>query len=174
MRKLPSDAVSSSAGKVGGVVDRSGKLIFSDKHHRQRSSGNTHGDTMYVTMRGGTEVHIHPSSVMFDMSVHPTKRERLPKYVVFAEQVLTSKCYIRYASRIEGEWLTELHPELYRNPHGSSRGNTNVASNVPSVASHSANKASQRGLVGASSLGVSKASQPPYIEPSLLGKRKEK
>lgn len=68
----------------------------------------------YVTMRGGQIVHIHPSSVLFGASGGGSRRDRLPKHVVFAEQVITSKSYIRYVSRIDGSWLAELRPEFYR------------------------------------------------------------
>ena len=87
----------------GSALMTSGRLVI----------GNQESDSTmaYVTMRGGQIVHIHPSSVLFGMSTNTSKRNRLPDHLVYAEQVITSKSYIRYVSRIEGEWLSELQPE---------------------------------------------------------------
>ena len=64
----------------------------------------------YKTLRGGQPVHIHPSSVLFS---GPTTRS-LPAFVVYSELLITSKQYMRGVTAIEGAWLTELVPEMFR------------------------------------------------------------
>lgn len=50
-------------------------------------------------------VEIHPGSVLHG---------QLPPYLLFAEVVQTSKCYLRSLSSIEGSWLQEVAPEYAR------------------------------------------------------------
>lgn len=97
--------MNSSGGPGGSSIVTSGRLVLGSQPSDSAAS--------YVTMRGGQVVHIHPSSVLFGASGGGSKRDRLPKHVVYAEQVITSKSYIRYVSKIEGEWLGELRPEFY-------------------------------------------------------------
>ena len=92
-------------------IATSGRLILATQQAESASA--------YVTMRGGQIVHIHPSSVLFGASGGGSKKDRLPQHVVYAEQVITSKSYIRYVSRIEGDWLAELRPEYFAAPEAS-------------------------------------------------------
>lgn len=64
----------------------------------------------YRTIRGHQGVHIHPSSVLFSMF----NSRKLPEFVVFAELLTTSKQYMRNVSVIDGPWLTELFPSMFK------------------------------------------------------------
>ena len=64
----------------------------------------------YRTIRGNQPVHIHPSSVLFSM----INSRKLPAFVVYADLLTTSKQYMRNVSIIEGDWLTELFPSVFR------------------------------------------------------------
>ena len=64
----------------------------------------------YSTVRGNQPVHIHPSSVLFS---NPSGR-KLPEYVVFAELLITSKQYMRNVTAVEGSWLMECAPALFK------------------------------------------------------------
>ena len=64
----------------------------------------------YSTIRGNQPVHIHPSSVLFS---NPSGR-KLPEYVVFAELLITTKHYMRNVTAVEGSWLMELAPNLFK------------------------------------------------------------
>lgn len=88
------------------------------------ASQPTESAAAYTTMRGGQIVHIHPSSVLFGVSGGGSKKDRLPQHIVYAEQVITSKSYIRYVSRIEGDWLAELRPEFIRGENVSAHKGT--------------------------------------------------
>lgn len=121
-RKLPgqdsaANAWSSQAERKAGYngMNSSGKSALSTSGRLVIGSRpSDSGAAAYVTMRGGQIVHIHPSSVLFGASSGGSKSNRLPQHVVYAEQVITSKSYIRYVSRIEGDWLQELRPEFFR------------------------------------------------------------
>jgi hypothetical protein len=58
----------------------------------------------YRTISGGQDVHIHPTSAMFLRG--PSS---LPRYLVFAEILVTTKHYMRYVSVMDIEWLPELN-----------------------------------------------------------------
>ena len=64
----------------------------------------------YSTIRGNQPVHIHPSSVLFS---NPSGR-KLPEYVVFAELLITTKHYMRNVTAVDGSWLMELAPNLFK------------------------------------------------------------
>jgi len=61
---------------------------------------------LYRTVKGGTTVHVHPSSALY-------RSERLPRYVLYHELVLTSKEFMRAVSEIEPGWLREVAPHYY-------------------------------------------------------------
>lgn len=58
----------------------------------------------YRTLSGGQDVHIHPTSALFLRGP-----SALPKYVVFAEILVTTKHYMRYVSVMDIDWLPELN-----------------------------------------------------------------
>ena len=66
----------------------------------------------YTTIRGGLPVHIHPSSVLFN--VQGMHGRELPECVVYAELLITSKHYMRTVTKIESSWLTELLPQFFK------------------------------------------------------------
>jgi ATP-dependent RNA helicase DHX8/PRP22 len=66
----------------------------------------------YTTIRGGLPVHIHPSSVLFN--VQGVHGRELPECVVYAELLITSKHYMRTVTKIESSWLTELLPQFFK------------------------------------------------------------
>jgi hypothetical protein len=45
---------------------------------------------------------------------------KLPDYVVYAELLITSKQYMRSVTAIEGSWLHEAAPSLFKSPGASS------------------------------------------------------
>lgn len=59
----------------------------------------------YKRVRGGQELVIHPSSVLFRCS---------PKWVVFHAVMVTERYYMREVSAIEPAWLTELAPHFFQ------------------------------------------------------------
>lgn len=59
----------------------------------------------YRTIRNGLTVYIHPSSGVI---------EQKPRFVVYSELVMTSKEYIRNVMIIDGAWLSEISPHLYK------------------------------------------------------------
>ncbi|KAI6790402.1 ATP dependent RNA helicase [Hortaea werneckii] len=63
-------------------------------------------DGTFHTIDGGTTLHAHPSSLMFN---------RKADWVIFTEIMETGeKTYIRDVTKIEKGWLTEYAPEYYR------------------------------------------------------------
>lgn len=68
------------------------------------------GAAPYRTLRGGQQVFVHPSSVLFPLAA----RNALPECVVFAEILQTSKQYMRTITAIKADWLTELLPAVYK------------------------------------------------------------
>lgn len=62
-------------------------------------------DGTFLTIDGGTTLHAHPSSLMFN---------RKADWVIFHEVMETStKTYIRDVSKIEKGWLLEYAPDFY-------------------------------------------------------------
>lgn len=59
----------------------------------------------YRTLKNGLTVYIHPSSGLM---------EARPRFVVYSELVLTSKEYMRNVFEIDGQWLSEIGPMLYK------------------------------------------------------------
>ncbi len=64
----------------------------------------------YRTVIGSQDVFIHPTSSLF------TRKgiDKLPKYVVYAEILVTTKHYMRYISVLEQSWLGELNIPFLR------------------------------------------------------------
>ncbi|KAF3766127.1 hypothetical protein M406DRAFT_37843 [Cryphonectria parasitica EP155] len=63
-------------------------------------------DGTYLTVDGGTILHAHPSSLMFN---------RKADWVIFHEIMETStKTYIREISKIDKNWLLEYAPDFYQ------------------------------------------------------------
>lgn len=63
-------------------------------------------DGTFRTVNGGTTLHAHPSSLMFN---------RRADWVIFHEVVETrGKVYVRDVSKIEKGWLLEYAPDFYR------------------------------------------------------------
>lgn len=62
-------------------------------------------DGSFLTVNGGTTLHAHPTSLMFN---------RTADWVIFHEVIETgTKTFIRDVSKIEKAWLTEYAPEFY-------------------------------------------------------------
>lgn len=64
----------------------------------------------YRTLRGSEPVHLHPSCMLHSL----VGRGKLPQHVVFAELLVTNKTYIHNVTAIEGAWLTEFHPSVFK------------------------------------------------------------
>jgi HrpA-like RNA helicase len=105
-------------------------------------SGNKSSNTIsndgilapYKTVRGGQPVHIHPSSVLFAQS----SSRKLPEYVVYSELLITTKQYMRGVTVIEGSWLPELVPQLFKSKAAQ-------AANLPSGLAAPSNKSNSFG-----------------------------
>ncbi|XP_057829272.2 probable pre-mRNA-splicing factor ATP-dependent RNA helicase DEAH9 isoform X2 [Cryptomeria japonica] len=70
-------------------------------------------DGKYQTVRGGQEVFIHPSSVLFRVN---------PKWVVYHSILSTERHYIQNVTTIESSWLLEIAPHFYQShKSGSNR-----------------------------------------------------
>ena len=76
------------------------------------SGGQTSQDLTapYRTLRNGETAHLHPSSVLFS----GPRARRLPEHVVFAELLITSKRYMRCVTAVEGAWLLDSNPDLFK------------------------------------------------------------
>lgn len=60
----------------------------------------------YRTVKGDLVVHIHPTSVYYEMIERPS-------HVVFVELLNTTKTYMRHMMSIEPDWLLEAAPHFY-------------------------------------------------------------
>ncbi len=61
----------------------------------------------YLTAVGRSEAWIHPSSVLSGLQPHPP-------CVLYSELVFTKKTYMRSLSRIDGRWLPEAAPGVFK------------------------------------------------------------
>lgn len=64
-----------------------------------------HHSGVYKTVRGNTELSIHPLSALYT--------EVQPQWVVFCELMHTTKLFMKDITVIKQEWLTELAPHYY-------------------------------------------------------------
>ncbi len=108
-------ASKNSSGAVVSTYRPGGKIFTYSTNAASNPGGNDAlitGDASapYRTMKGHQPVHIHPSSVLFSM----VNSRKLPEYVVFAEILITSKQYMRNLSVVDGPWLSEMLPTLFR------------------------------------------------------------
>jgi len=60
----------------------------------------------YRTVKGDQLVHIHPTSVLSEVT-------NLPKTVVFVEILHSTKSYMRHLMAVESDWLTTVAPHYY-------------------------------------------------------------
>jgi ATP-dependent RNA helicase DHX8/PRP22 len=60
----------------------------------------------YRTMNGGREVYLHPTSCLFNANPPP-------HCLVYTEVLETSRQFIKWVTKIEPAWLSELAPTLY-------------------------------------------------------------
>jgi HrpA-like RNA helicase len=89
------------AGKTTNTaVDAKGK---GKGKNNQRDFRTGQDNAPYRTIEGNQDVHIHPSSSLFSKA-----GARMPKHLVYAEILVTTKCYMRYVSVMDIEWLAEL------------------------------------------------------------------
>lgn len=70
-------------------------------------SGSSAAKAAYRTIRGGREVSIHPSSVLF-------RRRPQPKCVIFTELLVTSREYMKQVTAVDSAWLPEIAPAFYK------------------------------------------------------------
>ncbi|KAI7155023.1 ATP dependent RNA helicase [Hortaea werneckii] len=103
--------VTESLGSGQGVL-RAGGQPPEERIRRCLTSGyfahaaRMQADGTFRTIDGGTTLHAHPSSLMFN---------RKADWAVFTEIMETGeKTYIRDVTKIEKGWLTEYAPEYYR------------------------------------------------------------
>jgi len=64
-------------------------------------------DGKYRTVRNGTEVTIHPSSVF-------AKFGAPAEHIIFHEAVFTDQVYVRDATAVRAAWLLEAAPHFYQ------------------------------------------------------------
>jgi hypothetical protein len=80
------------------------------KHHqRYQQQPSSH----YRTVIGSQDVYIHPSSSLY--LTYERNKKHLPKYLIFAEILITSKHYMRYLSILDETWIDELNLPFKRN-----------------------------------------------------------
>lgn len=91
-----------SAARVGNSVD-----INKTIRKEMRAGINATSRGRYKTKQGGAEVSIHPTSSLFG-------RNPPPKCVVYTELLVTKRSYIRGATQIREEWLSEVAPKFFR------------------------------------------------------------
>lgn len=104
-------------------VDAKGKGSGKDRNNKQQRDYLSHSgkdNAPYRTIEGNQDVYVHPSSSLFSKA-----GARLPKHVVYAEILVTTKCYMRFVSVMDIEWLAELNI-THINTHAISNGNTTV------------------------------------------------
>jgi hypothetical protein len=76
-------------------------------------------------MIGSQDVYIHPSSSLYlAFERSKNKQKSLPKYVIFAEILITTKHYMRYLSILDENWIDELKIPLRRNQNEVSEKTT--------------------------------------------------
>lgn len=64
-----------------------------------------HHSGVYKTVRGNTELSIHPLSTLYTI--------KQPQFVIFCELLHTTKLFMKDLTVIKQEWLTELAPHYY-------------------------------------------------------------
>lgn len=64
-----------------------------------------HHSGVYRTVRGETELSIHPMSCLYT--------EKQPQWIVFCEVLHTTKLFIKDITVIKQDWLTEIAPHYY-------------------------------------------------------------
>lgn len=64
-----------------------------------------HHSGVYKTVRGNTELNIHPLSTLYTL--------KQPQFVIFCELLHTTKLFMKDLTVIQPEWLTELAPHYY-------------------------------------------------------------
>jgi len=90
-----------SATRVSNSVD-----INKAIRKEMKAGANSVSRGRYKTKIGGAEVSIHPTSALFG-------RNPPPKCVVYTELLVTKKTYIRGATQIKEEWLSEVAPRFF-------------------------------------------------------------
>jgi hypothetical protein len=90
-----------SATRVSNSVDVN-KAIRKE----MKAGANSVSRGRYKTKIGGAEVSIHPTSSLFG-------RNPPPKCVVYTELLATKRTYIRGATQIREEWLSEVAPRFF-------------------------------------------------------------
>lgn len=84
-----------AAKTMNTTVNAKGKKVKRDLTSQDRAP--------YRTVDGSQDVYIHPSSSIFSKT-----GGSLPKHLVYAEILVTTKCYMRYVSTMDIAWLAEL------------------------------------------------------------------
>lgn len=64
-----------------------------------------HHSGVYRTVRGNTELSIHPISTLYTL--------QQPQFVIFCELLQTTQLFMKDLTVIKEEWLTELAPHYY-------------------------------------------------------------
>lgn len=64
-----------------------------------------HHSGVYKTVRGNTELSIHPLSTLYTI--------KQPQFIIFCELLHTTKLFMKDLTVIKQEWLTELAPHYY-------------------------------------------------------------
>jgi len=70
------------------------------------NSAYLHYTGVYKTIRGNTDLYIHPLSTLYTIEQ--------PQWIVFCELLHTTKNYMKDITVIEQNWLTELAPHYYK------------------------------------------------------------
>ncbi|CAG0921664.1 unnamed protein product [Notodromas monacha] len=71
-----------------------------------------HHSGQYRTVRGGVELKIHPSSVLYDQKAK--RIDKMAQCVVYTEVLHTSEVFMRDLTVVDVNWLLELAPHYYK------------------------------------------------------------
>lgn len=98
-------------------IDTTNHDIKSKSRFQQQQQQPSH----YRTVIGSQDVYIHPSSSLFlSYERSKNKQKSLPKYVIYAEILITTKHYMRFLSILDESWIDELNIPLKRNSTSTS------------------------------------------------------
>ena len=68
------------------------------------------GPTCYRTIMGSQDVYVHPTSSLFSVN----SKQKIYKYLVYAEILVTTKHYMRCVSVLDQSWIEELNIPFIR------------------------------------------------------------
>lgn len=87
------------------VATKAGSISNLGKHKQAKFTLNS--STQYRTVVGNQPAFIHPSSFILS-----SNSKSYPKFVVYADMLITTKEYMHHVSAVDEAWVRDLHPSL--------------------------------------------------------------